>query len=368
MRKLLLFILFVSFCSSIQAQKYSKEVLDSMYTLAVTTKEKLAAPKFIKIMAVGDIMMGTNFPKDSYLPPEGKGPFDDIQEVLLKADILFGNLEGTLTDTGENAKRCSDPSKCYSFRSPERYGDYLAAAGFDVMSIANNHIGDFGKIGIENTSKTLEKHNIAYAGVFAKPFDTFERNGIKYGFCAFAPNKDCLKIHNLSNAKKIVTELKQKVDIVIVSFHGGAEGHEHTHVPRKTERFYGEDRGDVYRFAHTMIDAGADIILGHGPHVSRAFEVYKNKFIAYSLGNFCTYSRFNLNGIKGYAPIAEIEIDLTGNFIKGKLHSAKQIDEVYPFIDDNKGALKEIKQLTAQDFPESKLIFDDDGSFIQQKK
>ncbi len=367
MRKLLLLVFIFSFCTSIQAQKYSKEALDSMYVLAKNTELKLAAPKSIKIMAVGDIMMGTNFPKDSYLPPEGKGPFDDVQEVLNLADILFGNLEGTLTDEGENAKRCSDPSKCYSFRSPESYGDYLSKAGFDVMSIANNHIGDFGKTGIENTSKTLKKHNIAYAGVFAKPYDIFEKNGITYGFCAFAPNKDCVKIHNLTNAAKIVAELKQKADIVIVSFHGGAEGHKHTHVPRKTERFYGEDRGDVYRFAHTMIDAGADIILGHGPHVSRAFEVYKDKFIAYSLGNFCTYSRFNLTGIKGYAPIAEIDIDLKGNFIKGKLHSAKQIDEVYPFIDDKKGALKEIKKLTTEDFPESKLIFEDDGSFTQQK-
>jgi len=98
------------------------------------------------------------------------------------------------------------------------------------------------------------------------------------------------------------------------------------------------------------------------------FEVYKNKFIAYSLGNFCTYSRFSLTGVKGYAPIAEIDIDLNGNFIKGKLHSAKQIDEVYPFMDEKKGALKEIKKLTKTDFPESKLIFNEDGSFAQQNQ
>ncbi|WP_281989148.1 CapA family protein [Aquimarina aggregata] len=366
MRKLLLLLVIFGYSFSVQAQKYSKEVLDSMYVIVQQTQQKLAKPSQIKIMAVGDIMMGTDFPNESYLPPDGKGPFDDVNTILTKADILFGNLEGTLTDEGENAKRCSDPSKCYSFRSPEKFGKYLEESGFDVMSIANNHIGDFGEIGIKNTSKTLKKHNIAYAGVFAQPSMVFEKNGITYGFCAFAPNKDCLKIHNLTKAKKIVTELKSKVDIVIVSFHGGAEGLDHTHVPRKTERFYGEDRGDVYLFAHTMIDAGADMIIGHGPHVSRGFEIYKNKFIAYSLGNFCTYSRFNLSGIKGYAPIAEIDIDLEGNFIKGMLHSAKQIDEIYPFMDDKKRALKEIKKLTAEDFPESKLIFNDDGSFTQQ--
>ncbi len=368
MRRILLFAFIFVFASTVRAQKYSKEAIDSMFTIAQKTQEELAKPKFIKVMAVGDIMMGTNFPNDSYLPPEGKGPFDDVNSILTQADILFGNLEGTLTDEGENAKRCSDPSKCYSFRSPESFGKYLEETGFDVMSIANNHIGDFGEIGIKNTSKTLEKHKIAYAGVFAKPSTIFEKNGITYGFCAFAPNKDCLKIHNLTNAKKIVEELKQKADIVIVSFHGGAEGFKHTHVPRKTERFYGEDRGDVFRFAHSMIDAGADMVLGHGPHVSRAFEVYNNKFIAYSLGNFCTYSRFNLDGIKGYAPIAEVHIDLDGNFVKGKLHSAKQIDEVYPFMDEKKRALKEIQKLTQEDFPESKLLFNEDGSFIQQKE
>ena len=149
-------------------------------------------------------MMGTNFPEPYYLPPEGTDPFEKVKEVLLQADILFGNLEGTLTDEGQNAKHCSDPSKCYSFRSPEAYGKFLEDAGFDVMSVANNHIGDFGDIGIKNTTKTLEQHNIAYAGVFAQPSTIFEKDGITYGFCAFAPNKDCLKIHNLTKAKEIV--------------------------------------------------------------------------------------------------------------------------------------------------------------------
>lgn len=371
MRKALLIAAILGFSYTLQAQKYSGVVLDSMHSISENFKinlEKLDKKGIIKIMAVGDIMMGSDFPNKSYLPPEGKEPFSDVNDILTQADLLFGNLEGTLTDTGKNAKNCSDPSKCYSFRSPESYGKYLEAAGFDVMSIANNHIGDFGSTGIKNTTKTLEKHHIAYAGIFAQPSTIFEKDGVTYGFCAFAPNKDCVKIHNLTNAKKIVKELKEKVDIVIVSFHGGAEGTKHTHVTRKTERFYGEDRGNVYRFAHTLIDAGADIILGHGPHVSRAVEVYKNKFIAYSLGNFCTYSRFNLSGIKGYAPIAEIEINADGDFVKGKIHSAKQIDEIYPFMDEKKLALKEIKKLTEKDFPESRLLFNEDGSFVQQKE
>lgn len=368
MRNIIFLVFLASFGLQSLAQKFSPEAIDSM-TVIVTEfqKNKIQKPSTIRFMAVGDIMMGTNFPNASYLPNGEKGPFDDVQHILAKADILFGNLEGTLTDEGENAKRCSDPSKCYSFRSPESFGNYLEKAGFNVMSIANNHIGDFGPVGIKNTAKTLEKHGIAYAGIFAQESMIFKKDGITYGFCAFAPNKDCVKIHNLEKAKQIVTELTEKTDIVIVSFHGGAEGFEHTHVPRKTETFYGENRGNVYKFAHTLIDAGADLILGHGPHVSRAFEVYKNKFIAYSLGNFCTFSRFSLTGVKGYAPIAEIHVDREGNFIEGKLHSAKQIDEIYPFMDPEKGALREIQKLTREDFPESQLVFENDGNFSIKK-
>ena len=369
MRQFYFLFFIIGISGSMSAQLFSEAELDSMTVIVSNYKKVLnKKPDRIKIMAVGDIMMATNFPNKSYMPKEGQKPFENVNSVLQQADILFGNLEGTLTDEGENAKHCSDPSKCYSFRSPEDYGQYLEESGFDVMSIANNHIGDFGEIGIKNTAKTLEKHNIAYAGIFAQEATTFEKDNVTYGFCAFAPNNDCIKIHNLPNAVRIVKELKEKSDIVIVSFHGGAEGFDHTHVPRKTEIYYGEDRGDVYKFAHTMIDAGADIILGHGPHVSRAFEVYKNRFIAYSLGNFCTFSRFNLTGIKGYAPIAEIIVDPEGNFMEGQIHSAKQTNGIYPFMDEKKRALQEIQKLTQEDFPESQLFFQENGKFRQQKE
>jgi len=318
----------------------------------------------IKLVAVGDIMIGTDYPNSSYLPKDGIYPFKDVDSILKTSDLLFGNLEGTLSNTGKNAKFCKDPSKCYSFRSPESYGKYLNQAGFDLMSIANNHISDFGRIGIDNTIKTLNANDIKSAGLEdIKPTTIFEKNGVVYGFVAFAPNNNCLKINNIKNAKKIVHELSEKVDIVIVSFHGGAEGTEHKNVTRKIEYFYGENRGNVYEFSHEMIDAGADVIFGHGPHVVRAIEVYKNKLIAYSLGNFATYKRFSLKGVKAFSPILEVNIDKTGNFISGKIHSAKQTKERYPYFDKNQGAFKEIKLLTQVDFPESKIKFNTDGSF-----
>ncbi len=345
-KKTVLALSIVSLFGSVQAQQ-----ADSIQT----------KPKEITFMAVGDMMLGTTFPNASYLPPKGTYPFKDVQQVFENADVLFGNLEGTLTDTGRNAKRCKDPSKCYSFKSPESFGKHFEKAGFDVVSIANNHIGDFGRIGITNTLKTLDNAKIASAGVLSKPTTIFEKDGIKYGLIAFAPNKDCLKLNFVTKGTQMVKSLAKKVDIVIVSFHGGAEGTKHKNVPRKTEYFYGENRGNVYSFAHKMIDAGAGLVLGHGPHVPRAIEVYKGKFIAYSMGNFATYKRFSMSGSKAYSPIFELKLKENGDFIEGKIHSAIQTKTRYPFLDTQERAFNEIKKLTLQDFPENKIKFGTSG-------
>ncbi len=327
----------------------------------IVQKELKIKKDTINLIAVGDIMIGTAFPNSSYLPSQDTYVFEDVHEVLQGGDILFGNFEGTLTDEGRNAKHCKDPSKCYSFRSPSYLGQNLLNAGFDVVSIANNHIGDFGQIGLKNTVANLDALGIANAGILSKPTTIFEKDGIRYGLIAFAPNKDCLKLNNLQKGLKLVKELAEQVDFVIVSFHGGAEGTKHKHITRKTEYFYGENRGNVYNFAHKMIDAGASVVLGHGPHIPRAIEVYKGKFIAYSMGNFATYKRFSMSGSKAYSPIFDLKLHKNGDFISGKIHSALQTKMRFPFLDASQKAFHEIKRLTLQDFPENKINFGQNG-------
>ncbi len=344
-----------------------KRKLIFLFILFSTTIILAQKKDTIRIAAVGDIMMGTAFPSEKYLPPKGKNPFEGVLDELQSADLLFGNLEGCISDTGKNAKHCKDPDKCYSFRMPSYLAEYLNTAGFDLVSIANNHIGDFGRTGIENTKKNLDRYQIKYAGVYGNETAVFEKDSITYGFCAFAPNRDTVKLTDIDNAVEIVKSLAEQADIVIVSFHGGAEGDKHTHVTRKTETFYGENRGNVYAFAHAVIDAGADIVLGHGPHVPRAIEIYKDKFIAYSLGNFCTYGRFSLSGSKGYAPIVKISVDSQGNFIEGKVVSARQTKTECPHIDANASAFKMIRTLTGQDFPEVPVVFEENGRFYLKK-
>ena len=334
----------------------------------MTAQETMPNLDMYSIIGVGDMMLGTNYPSPSYLPPNGgKDLLKDVEAILQDADVTFGNLEGTILDSGGTAKRCKDPSVCYAFRSPESYGQHFRNAGFDVVSLANNHSGDFGPSGRQKTKQVLDKLGIEYAGLAGTDEKViFEKQGIKFGFCAFAPNSGTCDIRNIARAKEIVASLEKECDIVIVSFHGGAEGTANQRVPRKTETYYGENRGDVHKFSHAMIDAGADIIFGHGPHVTRAVELYKDRFIAYSLGNFCTYGRFNLRAEAGIAPIVKLFVDREGKFLQGEIIPIYQAKAHGPKIDSQKRVIKKLQELTKADFPESGLFIGDDGMLMKK--
>ena len=316
----------------------------------------------IILTGVGDVMLGTNFPESYYLPPnEGRDMLAGVSHIFEDADIVFGNLEGVILDSGGTQKECRNPKACYLFRSPEYMGDRLQEAGFNLMSVANNHAGDFGDEGRENTGRTLDNLGINFAGNMARPWLLFEKDGINYGFAAFSPNKGTPNINNLKSAKETIMHLDSLADIVIVSFHGGAEGSKYTSVPREHEYFYGEDRGDVYHFAHALVDAGADVIFGHGPHVPRAIDIYKKRFIAYSLGNFATYARFNLRGDNGLAPIVKIKVNNAGEFLDGQIISCLQTGRGIPQIDSRHRAASRIFELTKKDLPEVQISIDQKG-------
>jgi len=327
----------------------------------------------ISFAAVGDIMMGLNYPDNSpILPPkDGALTFADVEEVLKSADLTFGNLEGVLLDAGGDAKKCSNPDACYVFRMPERYVNHLVNAGFDLLSVANNHSGDFGELGRKSTKNVLEKAGLGFAG-FEEIAEThiLEKDGILFGFTAFAPNAATLRIQDSAKVKSIISELKRNSDIVIVSMHIGGEGKDFSHITRKSETYIGENRGNPYEFARFVIDNGADMVFGHGPHVPRAIDLYKGKFIAYSLGNFATNASVNISGINGCAPIIKIKTDVNGNFIEGEIISAIQkgnSGERRPFLDSTDACIKEIKRLTEADIPETEIQINDDGKITLKK-
>lgn len=321
--------------------------------------------KEVHIVAVGDIMLGTAYPSKKYLPPNYDcfPLLESVKPFIKKADISFANLEGALSNGGKMSKKCTDTLKCYAFRMPEQYGLCLADAGFDILSLANNHSGDFGDYGRKRTMHILDSLQIAYAGLELSPTAEFTKDSIRYGFVAFAPNKGTLDLLKTEEAIRLVKDLASRNDIVIVSFHGGAEGKDYQHLPKTEETFYGENRGNVYAFAHQMIDAGADMVFGHGPHVTRAMEIYNNRFIAYSLGNFATYGRFNLSGPNGITPLVNIYTDTEGRFLHGQIISVLQSGEGGAQLDSNHRVIGIINKLNQSDLPENRLIIDKNGRF-----
>jgi hypothetical protein len=169
-------------------------------------------------------------------------------------------------------------------------------------------------------------------------------------------------------AVAIVKSLKQRVDIVIVSFHGGGEGIKFEQITNKTEYYLGENRGNPYQFSKNMIDAGADVVFGHGPHVTRAIDMYKGKIITYSMGNFATYGRFDLSGVKGIAPIIKFKINKKGDLVSGKIISIMQIEDGIPVLDKNKKVINKLQTLMNNDLINKSLKINDDGLFEINKQ
>lgn len=346
-------------------EKPVPRILDTSTFIEIISANIELPPPVVTIIAVGDIMPGTDFPSEKYLPPDCDALFSPVREIIQSADIAIGNLEGVFSSEGGVPKKCNNPETCYVFRMPDSFAACIKEAGFDILGVANNHVNDFGYSGRTNTAQRLDEEGIPFAGFTNRPWVIYQHGDLKIGFCAFAPHIGTLDFKNYDGAAKLVAKLDSLVDIVIVGFHGGAEGKDHQHVTREDEIFLGYNRGNPWYFSRRVIDAGADLVLGHGPHVVRAIEFYQGKLIAYSLGNFCTWARFNLSGPNANAPALEITLDNKGNFVKGKIHSFIQLGEGGPIHDPDKAAMLKIRDLSRLDFPENGILIDDEGNILK---
>lgn len=318
----------------------------------------------LRIKAVGDIMLGSYTPTTVLPPKMGQEFIDSAAYLLDSADITFGNLEGVFVTKDIEPEKCSEASRnakrCYEFGMPDSLAYALKGMHFSVMSMDNNHNSDYGLKGINHTKKQLDKHGIRYAA--KKAPIVIEIDSVKIGIIAFGHSSESYQVFDLETAQQVVSALDSVVDLVLVSFHGGAEGEAPQHVKDTTEFFYGENRGNLIQFSKTVIDAGADLVLGHGPHVLRAIDTYKGKLICYSLGNFLTHGNVNITGIKGKGAIMDLYIDKkTGDFVSGKIISTVQVPRGIPVADSQKEAVQLIKTLTKEDFPNAALNIDANG-------
>jgi poly-gamma-glutamate synthesis protein (capsule biosynthesis protein) len=244
--------------------------------------------KEIKILFVGDIMMTRSVEaRINDLNKKFIFPFLNILDYLRSFDYVIANLEGAISDKGTKV------GSKYSFRMKPEVAEDLSKTNINVVNLANNHIFDYGKIAFEDTLKNLEKNNIKYFGNSYKPL-IIEKEGIKIGFLGFSDflkhlevkeNKIGIAIIN-DKISEMIKKAKEKVDILIVSFHWGEE---YKKIANERQR----------KLAKIAIDSGADLVIGHHPHVIQNIEKYKDKFIFYSLGNFIFDQNFSKETMTG---------------------------------------------------------------------
>ncbi|MEZ2237179.1 CapA family protein [Microcoleus sp.] len=351
---------------SINSPSPTPQAIPTPKTPPVAAKKTVIAPATVSIKAVGDIIPGTNFPYNK-LPQKKELLFESVKPHLKGADILFGNFESTMTDHPYSSKG-GGGGMLFAFRTPPSYAKILKDAGFNILNIANNHSYDFNEQGFKDTIKNIDSNGMKAVG---KRDQIVYKNvkGVNFAFIGFSNYGE---VHNslleLKAGAEVVKKAKEKADIVVISVHAGAEGTGALNVRNKNEFFAGENRGNMVLFSRTMIDAGADLILGHGPHVARAMELYKGKLIAYSLGNFMGYRTLSTVGELGKSLILDVKMNPQGDFVSAKIIPIALNGQGIPSLDDDFRSVKLIRRLTKSDFPNAGLSIGDGGQIVKQSK
>jgi poly-gamma-glutamate capsule biosynthesis protein CapA/YwtB (metallophosphatase superfamily) len=313
----------------------------------------------ISFAAVGDTMLG-NMPE----LPSDPGSYLDPVKGQLSGDVVFGNLEGTLTDVSESPKCDGAPSgSCYAFRTPPSYARYLAAFGFTVMNNANNHSYDFGQTGLEQTIAALHKAGIAQDGLPGK-VTVVKGGGERVAFVGFAPYAQTGSLLDLEAARKLIRYAAKRSPIVVVAIHAGAEGSDAQHVTGSEETYLGEDRGNPEAFAKMAIRAGADLVFGSGPHVLRGMEIYRDRLIAYSLGNFSGFHNFDTSGVLAASAVLHVTVGKDGAFRSGRVASVRLVEAGRPVLDSSGEGADLIRELSREDLGKDAVRIGGDGKIL----
>jgi hypothetical protein len=294
---------------------------------------------------VGDMTLGSRYGRPV---GDGDGLFDAVRATLRRPDLTLGNLEGTLGTAG-TAKCGLGVANCFAFQGSPRAAGALRRAGFDGVNLANNHADDYGPEGRAETAAALARAGVAPTGMpgYVRLFSRAGRTVAVVGFASYTWSSP---LTDLPAAAALVREAAAQADIVVVLFHGGAEGADRTATPRGTEYAFGEDRGDLRAFAHTVVDAGADLVLGSGPHVLRGLERYRGRLVAYSLGNFAAVGNFASGGVLSLSAILDVRLGPTGALRGGRLHSIRLEGEGTPVPDAAEASSRLVAALSRQDF------------------
>jgi hypothetical protein len=327
----------------------------AVVVLAISPAASGAESPTITISGTGDIAMA----------PAGGGAdsfFDSGIRKALRAHVSLGNLEGTLA-TGGSSKCGPGSSDCFAFRAPPSYSTALKQAGFTIMNLANNHALDYGESGQAETIAALKRVGLRFTG---RPGEitVLREGGTKVAFVGFAPYPWAQSLLDIEDAVSLVRKAGRKADIVVVTMHAGAEGSDQQHVRAGPEWFLGEPRGNVVAFSHAVVRAGADLVVGHGPHVLRGIEWYRGRVIAYSLGNFLGNGTLNVSGVTGQTAVLRASLRRDGSWVEGKLVPVQLTGGGLPRVDSSGAALTTVRQLSRADFGRNAVRISPSGTLL----
>jgi len=295
-------------------------------------------PQVVRFAFTGDIAMVAG-PVGDY--------FGSVRRQLA-GDVVLGNLEGTLTERG--SPKCGEGSTdCFSFHAPPSYARALRAAGFTVLNLANNHALDYGGIGQHDTVAALRASHLLTTG---RPDEIayVKVRGTRVAVVGFAPYRWAQSLLDLPAAEALVRKADRWADLVVVTMHAGAEGSDHQHVRPGNEWFLGENRGNSVAFAHAVVRAGADLVVGSGPHVLRGVEWYHGRLIAYSMGNFVGYHTLATSGVTGVTGILHVTLERNSGWVSGRLDPVTIAGNGIPRPDAAEAAQGLVRTLSKQDF------------------
>lgn len=297
----------------------------------------------ITITWVGDMAFG----RPGIYPAAGPASlFTDVKDKLA-SDVTIGNLETVIGTVPLNS--CGAVTTCFHFEAQPQTAQVLKDIGFAVVNTANNHSHDAGAAGVTSTHNALTAAGVAWTGQPGQ-ITQLDVNGVSVAVIGFAPYDHSADARDIPASAQLVAQAKQQADLVIVVMHLGAEGTGAQHVRPGTEYFVGENRGDSIAFSHAVIDAGADLVVGSGPHVLRAMQWYNGHLIAYSMGNFMGYHNFAIGPTLSQSGILQVTLDSDGHFSAGNVTPVFIKAPGTPTIDPAGKSITTINKLSQADF------------------
>jgi len=294
----------------------------------------------------GDLTLGSSY---GHPPDRGWPQLAPVARELRRADVAAVNYEGTFAPGGPSKCGGRSGGTCFAFQAPPQNARTLDRAGVDIVNLANNHAFDFGPAGYRSTRAALARAGVRATGAPGE-VRVVRAGRVRVAFAGFSSYAWSAPISDLGRVRALVRSAARRADVVVALFHGGAEGADKTHVPYGREHAFGEDRGDLRRFGRAAIDAGADLVLGSGPHVLRGMERYRNRLIAYSLGNLSGWRNFGTGGIASVSALLTVELSRRGRLRAGRVTSLRLDGIGVPHRDPGGGAERLMRSLSRSDF------------------